>query len=290
LSIAWGLFQKMVVADRSAVYVNTVYNHWETKSGLSLLVATLLFAVQIYADFSGYSSIAIGCARVMGFELMTNFNHPYFSRSFAEFWKRWHISLSTWFRDYVYIPLGGNRVSLPRHDLNLLLTFAISGLWHGANWTFVVWGAYNGLLLIGENHLNKLGWSYPRNIAGKILRRAVVLACICAGWILFRAPSLHAALSIMFRIATRTSLSVWSIGDAISQFAGDISAVALGAVTVLVIAIMFSIELRRESTAKDASAPIQGSLTFQFASTVALFEAILLFGMLRSSAFVYFQF
>jgi D-alanyl-lipoteichoic acid acyltransferase DltB (MBOAT superfamily) len=132
----WGFFQKMVIADRCAVYVNHVYNNWQVESGLALLIATIFFAIQIYADFAGYSCIAIGCARVMGFQLMTNFNHPYFSQSFGEFWKRWHISLSTWFRDYVYIPLGGSRVRTSRFYLNLLLTFSISGLWHGANWTW----------------------------------------------------------------------------------------------------------------------------------------------------------
>lgn len=288
--IAWGLFQKMVIADRSAVYVNNVYNHWQYQSGLSLLLATLLFAVQIYADFAGYSSIAIGCARVMGFHLMTNFNHPYFSTSFAEFWKRWHISLSTWFRDYVYIPLGGNRVSISRHYVNLLLTFAISGLWHGANWTFVIWGAFNGLLLVCEIFFVSLGWHYPRNFVGELLRRTVVLACICAGWIFFRAQSLHAALSIMGRIATQTSFSVWSMGVAVSQFAGDITSVAIGTVTILFVAIMFAIELRREFMTQSAREAFHASLKHQFTVTVLLFEAILLFGVLRSSAFIYFQF
>jgi D-alanyl-lipoteichoic acid acyltransferase DltB (MBOAT superfamily) len=288
--IAWGLFQKMVIADRSAVYVNAVYNHWQTQSGLSLLVGTLLFSVQIYADFAGYSCIAIGCARIMGIQLMTNFNHPYFSTSFAEFWKRWHISLSTWFRDYVYIPLGGNRVSLSRHYVNLLLTFAISGLWHGANWTFVIWGTYNGLLLIGENHLKSLGWHYPTNMVGNLLRRAVVLACICIGWIFFRAQSLHAALSIMSRIATQTTLSGSSIGFAFFPFAGDITSVAIGAVTFIFIAIMFATELCQESALRRACEAFRASLKLQFATTVVLFEAIMLFGVLRSSAFVYFQF
>jgi D-alanyl-lipoteichoic acid acyltransferase DltB (MBOAT superfamily) len=287
--IAWGFFQKMVIADRCAVYVNQVYNHWESQSGLSLLVATPLFAIQIYADFAGYSSIAIGCARVMGIHLMTNFNHPYFSTSFAEFWKRWHISLSTWFRDYVYIPLGGKRVSLSRHYLNLLLTFTISGLWHGANWTFVIWGAYNGILLIVESGVKASGWHYPRNMAGDICRRTVVLACICVGWIFFRAQSLYSALMIMRRIAVDTSVGIISVGDAVSQFAGDISSVAIGGVTLLAVSVMLAIELGREFVAKDAGG-VWGSSKYQFAVTLALFEAVMLFGVLRSTAFVYFQF
>jgi D-alanyl-lipoteichoic acid acyltransferase DltB (MBOAT superfamily) len=288
--IAWGMFQKMVIADRSAVYVNAVYNHWQTESGLSLLAATLLFAVQIYADFAGYSSIAIGCARVMGFKLITNFNRPYFARSFAEFWKRWHISLSTWFRDYVYIPLGGNRVSTSRHYLNLLITFTISGLWHGANWTFVIWGFYNGALLVGESIFNNLGWHYYRNMVGRLLRRAVVLASICIGWVFFRAQSLHSALMILRRIVVDTSLSAWSIKDAVSQWAGDLTSVAIGLVTVLFIAIMFALELRQESMPEHKREVLFSTMKYQFAATVVLFEAIMLFGSLRSSAFVYFQF
>ena len=288
--ISWGLFQKMVIADRSAVYVNEVYNHWQTQSGLALLLATLLFTVQIYADFAGYSCIAIGCARVMGIQLMTNFNHPYFSTSFSEFWRRWHISLSTWFRDYVFIPLGGNRVSMSRHYVNLLITFSICGLWHGANWTFVMWGVYNGLLLIFESHFKSLGWHYPRNAAGDVLRRTVVIACICFGWILFRAQSLHAAMAITCRIATQTSLSVWSIGGAIAQFASDFTSVAIALTTFMLIVVMFTIELGEEYGFKSAREVFYASLKYQFTATLVLLEAIMLFGVLRPMAFIYFQF
>jgi D-alanyl-lipoteichoic acid acyltransferase DltB (MBOAT superfamily) len=288
--IVWGLFQKMVIADRCAVYVNHVYGRWNLESGLSLLMATLLFAVQIYADFAGYSNIAIGCARVMGFKLMTNFNHPYFARSFGEFWKRWHISLSTWFRDYVYIPLGGNRVGRARLYFNLFITFAVSGLWHGANWTYVIWGALNGVFLIIESQLTSAGWRYPANFAGGILRRGMVLFGICFAWIFFRAQSLHAALHIIQRIATDTSLSRWSIANAVSQFAGDISSVAVCAVTLLLIIILFAIEFGQEYIFSGARELFFASLRYQFASTVLLFQLIMLFGILRASAFVYFQF
>jgi alginate O-acetyltransferase complex protein AlgI len=288
--ILWGLFQKMVVADRSAVYVNQVYNHWQTESGLSLMAATLLFAVEIYADFAGYSCIAIGCARVMGFKLMTNFNHPYFARSFGEFWKRWHISLSTWFRDYVYIPLGGNRVNTSRLYFNLLVTFTISGLWHGANWTFVIWGALNGLFLAVEHFFSGLGWRFPANVAGGILRRIVVIGGICFGWIFFRAQSLHAAMHIIQRMATDTSLSRWSIAEAVSQFAGDISSVAVCVVTLAIIALMFTIEFAKEYFFHGARQLYLASLQYQFATTVMLFQLIMLFGILRASAFIYFQF
>lgn len=146
--ILWGFFKKIVIADRLAVYVNAVYANPSAYDGPSLLLATYFFAFQIYCDFSAYSDIAIGSARVMGFELMQNFRRPYFARSIQEFWQRWHISLSTWFRDYVYLPLGGNRVPTWRWYTNLLLVFLVSGLWHGANWTFVVWGALHGTYLV----------------------------------------------------------------------------------------------------------------------------------------------
>lgn len=146
--MAWGMFKKVVIADRLAVFVNQVYDNPQNYEGISMVIATVFFAFQIYCDFSGYSDIAIGSAQVMGFKLMQNFNRPYFSKSISEFWKRWHISLSTWFRDYLYIPLGGNRVGIPRWYFNLFFTFMVSGLWHGANWTFVIWGALHGTYLI----------------------------------------------------------------------------------------------------------------------------------------------
>ncbi|MFC1608484.1 MBOAT family O-acyltransferase [Candidatus Latescibacterota bacterium] len=139
-----GLFKKVVIADRLALYVDAVYNNQAQHSGSTLLLATIFFSFQIYCDFSGYSDIAIGSARVLGYELMENFKRPYLSRSVGEFWKRWHISLSTWFRDYLYIPLGGSRVAYWRRYTNIFIVFLISGLWHGANWTFVVWGALHG--------------------------------------------------------------------------------------------------------------------------------------------------
>lgn len=136
----WGFFKKMVIADRLSILVKYVYgSNLYNLEGFPLLLGTLFFAFQIYCDFSGYSDIAIGAAKVMGFDLMENFNRPYFSKSISEFWKRWHISLSTWFKDYVYIPMGGNRVKVPRHYFNLFFTFLVSGLWHGTDWTFVAW-------------------------------------------------------------------------------------------------------------------------------------------------------
>jgi D-alanyl-lipoteichoic acid acyltransferase DltB (MBOAT superfamily) len=145
-----GFFKKVAVADTIAIYVDNVYNHLDDGfTGLALVLATVLFAFQIYCDFSGYSDIAVGVSKIFGIELTVNFKSPYLSRNIQEFWRRWHISLSTWFQDYVYIPLGGSRVAVPRYVLNLLITFTISGLWHGASWTFVIWGALHGLLVAG---------------------------------------------------------------------------------------------------------------------------------------------
>ena len=146
--MGWGMFKKVVIADRLALFVDPIYANPEGVSGQALLIATLFFTFQIYCDFSGYSDIAIGAAKVMGFRLMTNFDRPYFSESIVEFWRRWHISLSTWFRDYVYYPMGGNRVPALRHSFNLLVVFLISGLWHGANWTFLAWGLLHGVALV----------------------------------------------------------------------------------------------------------------------------------------------
>ncbi|OFY92284.1 MAG: alginate O-acetyltransferase, partial [Bacteroidetes bacterium RIFOXYB2_FULL_35_7] len=144
----WGFFKKMVIADRLSLYVNQVYNNPDQYSGFPVLLATYLFAFQIFCDFSGYSDIAIGSAKIMGFKLMDNFNTPYFAKTIKEFWKRWHISLSTWFRDYLYISLGGNRVIKWKMQFNLFIVFMISGLWHGANWTFVLWGSLHGFYII----------------------------------------------------------------------------------------------------------------------------------------------
>ncbi len=178
LLLAWGLFKKVVIADRVAVVVNQVYDHYPQYTGFPLLFATACFTLQVYCDFSGYSDIALGAAEVMGFRLMKNFDRPYFAQSLRELWQRWHISLSTWFRDYVYQPLGGNRQGSARHALNLLATFTLSGLWHGAAWNVVAWGALHGLLLIGGT------WTRP-------LRQRLAGA---AG--LTRVPRLHAALNV----------------------------------------------------------------------------------------------
>ncbi len=207
--MAWGLFKKVVIADRLASTVNRVYDNPMDFEGLSLILATVFFAIQIYCDFSGYSDIAIGSAQVMGFKLMKNFDRPYFSKSISEFWKRWHISLSTWFRDYLYISLGGNRVPKGRLYFNLMVTFLISGLWHGANWTYVIWGGLNGLYLVIELWVTK-----PLSKAIKFLKldsfpvllnfikTAFTFSLICLTWVFFRAKSVQDALYILTHFFT----------------------------------------------------------------------------------------
>jgi D-alanyl-lipoteichoic acid acyltransferase DltB (MBOAT superfamily) len=198
--IAWGFFKKIAIADTVADYVDVVYNQVGAFSGFPLLLATMLFTFQIYCDFSGYSDIAVGVAKLLDIDLMTNFKSPYFSASIREFWSRWHISLSTWFRDYVYIPLGGNRKGTWRTRLNLLITFLCSGLWHGANWTYVLWGAIHGVGQILENEWNKL--FPPRRQGRNWFRVLVTFVFVCFAWIFFRANTLADAgyvLTHLFR-------------------------------------------------------------------------------------------
>ncbi len=175
----WGFFKKIVIADRLAIFVNEVFNHPGAYHGGATWLAAYFFSFQIYCDFSGYSDIAIGSAQIMGYRLMDNFKQPYFAENIGDFWQRWHVSLSTWFRDYLYIPLGGNRVSKRRWHINILTTFVVSGLWHGANWTFVIWGALHGLYYVVAR------WTAP----------ARARACAAVG--LGRAPCLHRALRIL---------------------------------------------------------------------------------------------
>jgi alginate O-acetyltransferase complex protein AlgI len=287
--ITWGFFKKMVIADRAAEYVNTVYGAgWETQLPSSLALATVLFAVQIYADFSGYSSIAVGCARVMGFDLMRNFRHPYFASGITDFWARWHISLSTWFRDYLYIPLGGSRVSTARHYWNLLITFAISGLWHGANWTFVTWGIYNGILLIIEQALPR-SWS-----ASALLRTAgrfAGLVAIVFGWIFFRSTGMHQALAIIRRICSSWHFDRLALQQTVLQFALDNTSLAVNATTLFLIGVMFLIEYRTERNGLSfGSINIKDSLLLKGIVIVVLFQAIMFFGVLSASSFIYYQF
>lgn len=207
LLMTWGYFLKLMIADRIAIFVDNAYSMSTDYDGCYLLLASLLFAIQIYCDFAGYSTIAVGAAKVMGFELTENFNCPYFAVSVAEFWRRWHISLSSWFRDYLYIPLGGNRRGTLRKYLNTMAVFLVSGLWHGASWTYVIWGGLNGFYQVAGNILAPLGkkaqaWC-PRVFAGggmKLIRMAVTFLLVDVTWIFFRAHNFAQVKSVLCRI------------------------------------------------------------------------------------------
>lgn len=202
--MAWGFFKKLVVADRLAIYVNDVYASPQEHNGLQLTLATVFFAYQIYCDFSGYTDIALGMAKVMGFKLMENFDTPYYSASIGEFWRRWHISLSTWFRDYVYFPLGGSRGGIPKTCRNLMITFALSGLWHGANWTYVCWGLLNGFYLIGgvllaplRQRCCELTGVSRRPWIRRGIGIAITILLTLFAWVFFRAKTLQDAIYIV---------------------------------------------------------------------------------------------
>lgn len=203
--MAWGLFKKVIIADRLAIVVDTVYNNPYEHNSLGLIIATIFFSFQIFCDFSGYSDMAIGAARVMGFKLMTNFDRPYQSKSINEFWKRWHISLSTWFKDYLYITLGGNRVTIPRWYLNLFIVFVVSGLWHGANWTFVIWGALHGFYLVFALITNDIRANINKFLHLSKLSFLPVITTyllVAFGYIFFRADNVKSAIYISKHIFT----------------------------------------------------------------------------------------
>jgi D-alanyl-lipoteichoic acid acyltransferase DltB (MBOAT superfamily) len=214
--IFWGLTKKVVIADNLADYVNDIFNQWQTVDGGLALLGVYAFAFQIYCDFSGYTDVARGVAKTLGFELSLNFNLPYFSTSPREFWSRWHISLSTWLRDYLYIPLGGSRGSKWMLYRNLMLTMIIGGLWHGAAWTFVVWGFYHGALLVIHRLLSPyLKRIEPRNgldaACWKVFRILVTFHLICLGWLIFRATSLTQVWGMLDAIATRFAVPATSV-------------------------------------------------------------------------------
>lgn len=294
--MAWGFFKKLVIADRVADYVNSVYNAPLGQHGLTLITATVLFAVQIYCDFSGYSDIAIGAARVMGFKLMTNFNVPYIALSIKEFWSRWHISLSTWFKDYLYFPLGGNRVSTTRHYLNLFIVFLVSGIWHGANWTFIIWGALHGIYQIltvlteraGEQLRHLLGIA-RLPVVDRGVRMAITFTLVCFAWIFFRAATLGDAWQIIRTIVVNTRFTRDDLLAALLPFSGDNTAVSHALCTLMLLGVFIVAELwGRPWYARLRLAPSTYYVRqLAWASFVVL---ILTMGRFAQNSFIYFQF
>ncbi len=284
--MAWGMFKKVVIADRLAVFVDAVYNNPGEHSGFPLLIATYFFAFQIYCDFSGYSDIALGAAQVMGFKLMENFNRPYFSKSIAEFWKRWHISLSTWFRDYLYIPLGGNRVPRWRWYMNLFTVFLVSGFWHGANWTYIIWGALHGFYLvfgiwsygIREKIITALGLGRSRRLL-RWIRIVITFHLVTFAWIFFRANSLANARYIVSNIF-KLRLSDTGI---------DIIGPDEFVVAILAIIFMETIHsYQRRGSLKEMLSARPAAI--RWLVYYAIIMAIILFGHFTSHTFIYFQF
>ena len=274
--IFWGLFQKMVVADRLAPLVDRIYADPGAHSGMSLIVATVLFAMQIFCDFAGYSDVAIGTAQVLGFKLMTNFRQPYLARSVAEFWKRWHISLSTWFRDYVYFPLGGNRKGPRRHIVNVLIVFAVSGLWHGADWKYVIWGALNGVFVVMA--VNATGTEGSGSTMGVLVRRIGTFALVCSTWVFFRAASVGDAFRVFGRLLPLHP------GETVGDFGLAPLAVGLG----LVGFVMFSHVLRERYRLRELIS--RQPTWLRWSIYTAGLAGMLLFGEFHSRDFIYFQF
>jgi len=293
--MTWGLFKKVVIADRLAILVNQVYNNPTEYTGLPLIVATIFFAFQIYCDFSGYSDIAIGAAQVMGFKLMDNFNRPYFSKSISEFWKRWHISLSTWFRDYLYISLGGNRVVKWRWQFNLFLTFLISGLWHGANWTYVIWGGLNGFYLVfslwTKEIRDKLAMITGLNKAPIFYKYSQVLVTfllVCFAWIFFRARNTGEAIYIVTHISNglRGCLSVKGIMANLTGLGFNRSDYLIAFASI---GFMEGVHLiQRHGRIRHMLS--EKPTWFRWVFYYLLIMWILLFGVFNKSQFIYFQF
>jgi alginate O-acetyltransferase complex protein AlgI len=284
----WGLFKKMVLADHFAGYADAGFASHAAQAPAVLAFAVYCFAFQIYFDFSGYSDVAIGAARVMGFDLMKNFRSPYLSVSVQEFWKRWHISLSSWFRDYVYLPLGGNRVSRVRMFRNIFVVFLLSGLWHGANWTFVVWGALHGTYIVmgmltrgvRERIGQAVGFDrFPRS--RHALRVLITFHLVLIAWVFFRATSIEQALDIIARLPSALTVSEWAPGwQAVTKLwpMRDLCllAVLAGIVTMLE---------REEVPVTPSSKPLRAVFAMS-----ALAWGILVFGVYDKLQFIYFQF
>ena len=195
--LLWGMFLKVVLADRAGIYVDTVFASYEKFSGAGCALASVLYSIQIYADFAGYSLMAVGIAKTLGFDLINNFKRPYFATSVSEFWKRWHISLTRWLTQQIYIPLGGSRCSKIKNYWNILVTFLVSGIWHGANWTFIIWGGIHGVFQIIEK---ALGWNKMESKGlVKVLRIIFTFAIVTVAWVIFRSPSISEAFGLIGR-------------------------------------------------------------------------------------------
>ncbi len=293
----WGYFLKLVVADRVAIVVNTVYGDYAQYGGVYIIVASVLFAFQIYCDFAGYSTIAIGAAEILGFSLMENFNCPYFSLSIGEFWRRWHICLSSWFRDYLYIPLGGNRKGTTRKYVNLMIVFLVSGLWHGAAGTYVVWGFIHGVYqVIGgltkpmRNQCNQIFALKPDSIGHKALSALITFILVDFAWIFFRAESLSAAIEMIKSMVHLGNISIlWN---------GALYDLGIGFKSFLVlmfgIAVLLFADFMKYKGIQIRKVILEQELWCRWLCYLSMALFILVFGIWGGSydaaSFIYFQF
>ena len=274
----WGYFMKLCIAERVAPYVDAVFNAYRQHNGCSLALGAFFFAFQIYSDFCGYSLIACGAARCLGFTLMDNFHHPYLAGSIQEFWRKWHISLSTWFMDYLYIPLGGSRCSRPRHVFNLLITFLVSGIWHGANWTFIFWGLLHGVFvsayMLYRTYLPPIRLWNPLQ---KVLSIGITFLLVDVSWVFFRAGSIGSGFAILRKICVEHG-NLFNGNGMPDQLLG-----------LFCIMILMAVEIKRELGLKirfiHSDNPLVCSLSMAF-----LLSFILLTGVFHGGQFLYFQF
>lgn len=292
----WGMFKKVVIADRLAVVTDSVFDNPDKYGAVPTAIAAVLFTFQIFCDFSGYSDIAIGSARVMGYRLMKNFDRPYTSKTIGEFWRRWHISLSTWFRDYLYIPLGGNRVSETRKQLNLFIVFMVSGLWHGADWKFIIWGALHGMYLVIGNvtynarvkmrqaiGLTKIPW------LDKLMQQCTTFVLVTVAWIFFRADSTQDALTMIKKlphliteIGVMLQKGIYTTGLSISP--------ARLMLCFLVIGVMEWVHLIQRRNTSLTQLLDNKPRVIRWGVYYLLVFAILYLGMFNNREFIYFQF
>lgn len=298
LLASWGFIKKMIVADRVAIMVNNVYNNISDYDGSQIAFATVMFAVQIYCDFSAYSDIARGCARILGFDLMKNFNAPYLATSMHDFWKRWHISLTSWFRDYLYIPLGGNRVSKPRYYFNLIFVFLVSGLWHGASFNYILWGAlHGGYQMVGHISKNIRGkirgrlYISEKSVGLKIFRRIFVFTLVCLAWVFFRADSTSNALFAIERIATMQFSDVYTLLLDNGVFSLGLNQIEFTVVMIFIILIYY-IDLQSQNKLMIIRLQKEPIL-IRWIVYLLIFFSIIVFGVYGDnilSEFIYFQF
>lgn len=294
--MAWGLFKKVVIADRLAIVVDNVYNNPTQYSGISFIIATVFFSFQIFCDFSGYSDMAIGAAQVMGFKLMKNFDRPYHSICISEFWKRWHISLSSWFKDYLYISLGGNRVTIPRWYLNTFIVFLVSGLWHGANWTFVIWGAIHGFYLVFALMTKDIRERFTRFIRldrlpslNRFTQIMITFVLTNFAWIFFRANTLSDAFYIIKHTFTGLGESLSSVfqhSHIISKLGVTKSEVLIGISAVILMETIHVLQYKAHIRDWIRNQPAFLRWTLYYAIIIV----ILYFGVYEKRQFIYFQF